>query len=265
MQHSLLLQCVLCLSVYYYWIKNWQDDELASATSGLLELFAAGYGFALGSSRAAGAVARSSAGADTAGAAHQATDERVHGVVEDSAQENCPGKSKDAQLWDIEEIGRRVEDPDGGEQEAVHRRGQETQGDAHEGAPGLQVSPAQETKGGSADDAEQEQPPDEQLAELPEFPIVALLPAVRLGVASSPSVHDWHELLAAAVLRHASSVGPDAPEQIGRSGGRRGEQQQRNHVQQLLLEPLSADVDSLEAVPVVAVPQLVTQARDIHG
>ena len=65
----------------------------------------------------------------------QEADERVHGLVPRSTSQDGARKSKDAQLRDLETARHRVEDPFGGREEAVHRRGQATPGVAHEGAP----------------------------------------------------------------------------------------------------------------------------------
>lgn len=56
--------------------------------------------------------------------AHQAADERVHGVVPWPTAEDGPGQPKDAQLGNLEESGRPVEAADRGRKEAVHRRGE---------------------------------------------------------------------------------------------------------------------------------------------
>lgn len=58
---------------------------------------------------------------------YKKTDERVHGVVQRTEAENGPRKSEDAQLRDLQEVGGRMEAPDGNGKAAVHRRSQETE------------------------------------------------------------------------------------------------------------------------------------------
>ena len=77
---------------------------------------------------------------------HQATHERLHGLVADEAAPDRPGESQDAQLRDLQAAGLRVEAVDRVGEEAVHRRGQEDSGQAHDRPSRLQVSAASEAE-----------------------------------------------------------------------------------------------------------------------
>lgn len=72
----------------------------------------------------------------------EAAHERVHGVVPRAAPQDGPGEPQDAQLGDLQALGRRVEAAQRVREAAVHRRGQAAAGRAHEGAPRLQIPAA---------------------------------------------------------------------------------------------------------------------------
>ena len=78
--------------------------------------------------------------------AHQASDERVHGVVSDEAAPDSAGQPEDAQLGDLEAARLWVEAALRDGQETVHRRGQEDPRQAHDRPPGLQVPAKEEAK-----------------------------------------------------------------------------------------------------------------------
>ena len=67
-------------------------------------------------------------------------------MVSHEETSDSSGQPEDAQLRDLKAARVRVEAPLRVGQEAVHRRGQEDQGKAHDRPPGLQVSPKEETK-----------------------------------------------------------------------------------------------------------------------
>ena len=77
---------------------------------------------------------------------HQATHERLHGLVADEAAPDRPGEPQDAQLRDLQAARLRVEAAHGVGEEAVHRRGQEDSGQAHDRPSRLQVSAASEAE-----------------------------------------------------------------------------------------------------------------------
>ncbi|KAG1660945.1 hypothetical protein GQR58_021780 [Nymphon striatum] len=80
------------------------------------------------------------------GRSRKAAHECLYGLVKRPETQDGPGEPQNAQLGDQQAPRRRVEDPDGIRQAALHRRGQEAEGPAHEGPSGLQVPSEEETE-----------------------------------------------------------------------------------------------------------------------
>ena len=231
------------------------------------------YGSAHGPPRGPGHERGQSTDSGVAGAAHQAAYERVHGVVEDTEEEDRPGESQDAQFRDIETVGRRVETLIRHGEETVHRRGETSPRHAHEGAPRLQVPSTKEAEGARLRGSRIEDHLHEP-GRLPQFPPAAIFRRTcRPGVSSSSSPSPPRLSTSAVVLWLRLRRRP--PEQAGgrwrwdrvhvEQRGRRGRcrgsgrgQQQRRfrrcRGQQLLLGLLLDAYHAWQSVPVNGLP-----------